>query len=660
MANVDNLKKEVDSIKNSLDRLKNNISILSEEDKKNRTDELKKRAELTKMKIQNEINILSIQVGEDKRREKAEAQVLLNTVNDIINLQLSILTWNSGWTTAESTWSWDNWKAKEDGDKSSFWDSWRWKALKRTGIAWGIWAWIAWISSKFKWNDDEEEEEEESKPADESESWNKTKKKKKKKKDKEGWSRLSKFFLWTWITAWTLLWWTMIYKKWNYIKWRFNEKLWNSLSFESALVNVSAEVSSWLIDESPFRYNFDDGIKYNENKQTIKSYDRETKINVKNRTIEWLDHVVFPDYKELIHAANIVNCLKFNFHHSCYDNNPFTRTTGWWWDLQVHLANDTTPECLSASDTNAWAWIWWASWCTLGGLLWAYWWWTMWSVWWAVWWWATWATLWSMLDNNSSMWKTVSTIASWNNFQEFIAYLNKQTTNDWKSLRAHEYKEVVSQSPIQWLWTQILNEILGTYSEDGEDYDRNLNIIQDEEDPSHFLIESYNEKVPLIIEWCDVKWNGRLDYSKIKSIKIGKYKKDDRWKWLEIDFPHNEEWLKEAIRTANLTNKIRKIFHNEWWEKYPFWVKMYGYHRHLQIDTRWWRWEDIVKRDTLWRRFPTIFADLKKQINETEQETLHTQAFYNKDQEWYGSKYIRFLHQMREQNGTQNFWRRDN
>ena len=153
MANVDKLKKEVDSIKNSLDRLKNNISVLSEEDKKNRADELKKRAELTKMKIQTEINILSIQVGEDKRREKAEAQVLLNTVNDIINLQLSILTWNSGWTTAESTWSWDNWKAKEDGDKSSFWDSWRWKALKRTGIAWGIWAWIAWISSKFKWND---------------------------------------------------------------------------------------------------------------------------------------------------------------------------------------------------------------------------------------------------------------------------------------------------------------------------------------------------------------------------------------------------------------------------------------------------------------------------------------------------------------------------
>ena len=92
MANVDNLKKEVDSIKNSLDRLKNNISVLSEEDKKNRADELKKRAELTKMKIQSEINILSIQVGEDKRREKAEAQVLLNTVNDIINLQLSILT----------------------------------------------------------------------------------------------------------------------------------------------------------------------------------------------------------------------------------------------------------------------------------------------------------------------------------------------------------------------------------------------------------------------------------------------------------------------------------------------------------------------------------------------------------------------------------------
>jgi hypothetical protein len=92
MTNVDKLKKEVDSIQTSLDRLKDNISVLSEEDKKNKANELKTRAELTKMKIQTEISLLSLQFGEDKKRQKAEAEVLLNTVNEIINLQLSILT----------------------------------------------------------------------------------------------------------------------------------------------------------------------------------------------------------------------------------------------------------------------------------------------------------------------------------------------------------------------------------------------------------------------------------------------------------------------------------------------------------------------------------------------------------------------------------------
>jgi len=359
MANVDKLKKEVDSIKNSLDRLKNNISVLSEEDKKNRTDELKKRAELTKMKIQTEITMLSMQLGEDKKREKAEAQVLLNTVNDIINLQLSILTWNTGWTTAESTWSWDNWGAKEDDNKSSFRDSWRWKALKRTGIAWGIWAWIAWISSKFKWNDDEEEEEEESESADESESSDK-KKKKKKKKGKEEWSRWSNFLLKAWLATWTVIWWVEVFKHRNRVSSRVKERLWLALSFDQAIQKVESEVRNWKVDADhfgAFNSHFEWWITYDEGTKEICSYWQRTKIEKNWKKLQWMD-VEFASWEELIHAANIVNFAKRRLKWRWATSKPFVETNRWW-DIAFNCSGLWKQEFMTASDSNEWSWILW-------------------------------------------------------------------------------------------------------------------------------------------------------------------------------------------------------------------------------------------------------------------------------------------------------------
>jgi hypothetical protein len=39
---------------------------------------------------------------------------------------------------------------------------------------------------------------------------------------------------------------------------------------------------------------------------------------------------------------------------------------------------------------------------------------------------------------------------------------------------------------------------------------------------------------------------------------------------LNLDFPHNESGLKEAIMVANLTNKIREEFNNKAAEMMPF------------------------------------------------------------------------------------------
>lgn len=237
--------------------------------------------------------------------------------------------------------------------------------------------------------------------------------------------------------------------------------------------------------------------------------------------------------------------------------------------------------------------------------------------------------------------------------------MNQQKSADGKSLWPHENEKIHTDSPLKDLWQAVLHEIVGT-SGNWDNFSRNMDILQDEHEPSRFYVRSYNEKVPLVIDGLTLTSDGKIDYSKIKSIKIWKYKETDWWEWLELDFPQTEDWIKEAIKVANLTNKIRKDFHDQWWEQHPFWVKVYWYHRHLQIDDRGYRWRDIVYRETLSSRFPTLWQDLKKQINETDQWKLRRQAYDNKDQEWCESKYIRYLHQMREQRWSLSYWRHEN
>ena len=671
-SNLAQLKHDYENIKTQLNKLSTNTT-KTQEDKETQAKALIQDATSKERALQEEI---------DKISEAKDAQNYLNTANTEIQSLYNIICAKQDDSTTQNektqkmpalqdnsptqasdgnifsktwNWIWDQWWDVRDEKKRK---EEKWKNILRTAwfVATWVWAvalaykWVKKLRNRAFWDDEEKGGEEDDEKS----------KKKKKKEDDEWMSWWKKWLLWAWWIVWTVLWWTAIYKNWPAIRSRFKEKLWDTLTMEQAVISATAEVRSWLIDESPFRYNFDDGIQYDDEKKTIKSYWWETQIDPVGKKLVWLDNVVFKDYKELIHAANITNCLKSNFHNCCSSDTPFDRTTWWGWDLQIWLADGSQPEVLSASDTNAWARIWWVGWWAVWGLLWAYCWWAWWAVWWAVWWAAWWAVWWAALDNNSSMWHVVDTIKSWVNFEKFRTYLNQQKSANGKSIRPHENENIQTDSPLKDLWKEVLDEIRGTYSDNWDNFNRNLDILPDENDPHRFYVQSYWEKVPLVIDGLTLMSDGKIDYSKIKSIKIWKYKDTDRWEWLDLDFPHTQEWVKESIRVANLTNKIRKDFRNQWWEQHPFWVKIYWYHRHLQIDDRWPRWIDVVYRETLSSKFPTIWQDLKKQINETDQAKLRKQAHDNVDQEWCWSKYIRYLHQMREQRWNLSYWRHEN
>ena len=689
---VEQLQSEVSDLEKLLNELKTKTFSDAEREKKEK--DAKSKAE----KLKWQIDKLSKQEWIDPKlaEEREKAKVLLESYEKTLGLKSSIEDKSSEWSKSDSkensnspastekaqtstqtetenpaaVWEekWFFWKTwdwtKEQWNDVRSWDKRKeepWTNLLRTTWFIATWVWAAalaykWIKKLWNrafWDNDEDNSEEDE------ETETKSKKKKKKSSWETSWRK--KWLLWAWWIAWTVLWWSVIYKNRPAIKARFKEKLWNGLTMEQSVVSATAEVRAWHeIDEDIFRHNFEDWIQYDAQKKTIKSYWYETPIDPVWKKLVWLDNVVFSDYKELIHAANITNCLKSNYHNRCDSPEPFHPTNWWWWDLEITLANWDQPEVISASDTNARAWIGWVWWAAVWWFLWAY----CGSVPWALWWAAGWAAAgaigWNYLDNNSSMWHTVSTIASWNNFQKYIYYLNIQKSADGKSLRPHENEQIRTDTPLKEAWKEVLNEILWTYSDNWDDYNRNIDIKQDEKDPTHFTIESYNEKVPLVIEWLTLTSENKIDYGKIKSIKIWKYKEYDRWNGLDMDFSHDKDGLKEAIKVANLTNKIRHDFRDKWGEQFPFGVKVYGYHRHLQIDDRGYRWRDVVYRETLSSKFPTLWQDLKQQINETDQKKLRKQAHGNSDQEWCWSKYIRYLHQMREQRWALSYWRHEN
>ena len=58
----------------------------------------------------------------------------------------------------------------------------------------------------------------------------------------------------------------------------------------------------------------------------LESYGEKTKIDVQGKTVDGMHGIKFPDYKQMLHAANIINFCKVAYRGKCKSNTPFTIT----------------------------------------------------------------------------------------------------------------------------------------------------------------------------------------------------------------------------------------------------------------------------------------------------------------------------------------------
>ena len=405
-------------------------------------------------------------------------------------------------------------------------------------------------------------------------------------------------------------------------------------------------------------------MSYDENTHEISSFWQKTKINKSNKTIDWepMDKVQFASWEELFHAVNIVNFAKRELKWRWANETPFSvnKTT---WDIDFSISDAWKTQFIGANWSNFWTTVLWLWWTAGGWLLWGY---FLWLKWWLVWataWWLAWYTLWSVIDNTSTMWRACGTIAKWANLEKFKNYLNSQ--NIWWEQK-EEYKPD-DETPIHKYLNKVKQEIDDAYWDWTEDSARrDLEIERNESKPDTYKIKSYYQEIMLKLDWCTAKKWEDIDFSKINNIRIEKYdtisgkKIGSRWDWLDIKFPSTEKWIEEAIRTANLTNKIVNDWRWKWWESYPFFRWKYSTPPCLDMDTDWFRWKTILSRDGA-KLTPTLFEDLKKWSNwwiwstvwytKSHQTKMHDQARQDKD-EW--SQYIKFLHQI----GEWKFWKK--
>ena len=75
------------------------------------------------------------------------------------------------------------------------------------------------------------------------------------------------------------------------------------------------------------------------------------------------------------------------------------------------------------------------------------------------------------------------------------------------------------------------------------------------------------------------------------------------------------------------------------------------------MDTKWFRWVQIISAKTLDKSFPTLYKDIIKQFwANPDQDKLREQAYNDYDIEpIYKSKYIKYLHQMRNEFDSQSY-----
>lgn len=439
-----------------------------------------------------------------------------------------------------------NWiQRQRDGATSK--EEWKTNTLTNIArVAWGIWAaalawkWFKWLFGIGKDKDKK------------SDSWDDDYKVETKEETEKSWSHWRK-----WLIGWWLL------TAWGYGLYRLLK--WEWLSFEDSIIQAEADL--WTISESDEINHGRWRITYEESVKQIKSYGVWTKIDkwkswfawlFSSKKIDWLD-LKFADYKQLIHAANLINYIKHKYKGRCETDTPFY-TKSLTWDIYIKIKdgnNDVEEEEIIS-----------------GGV---------------------WSTLSSICPDMLNGIFTETT-----NKDKFLAYLNKQAI--WKE------GNVVAPDPkwdkIQKTMNDVFQEIVDTPSEFDPLWNERWQIITDPDnaDKTEYTVQS--RWTPA--QETKVKMEADTDGT-ITSWKID---------GLEIKFTT----VKELLRTANLVNKLKyqyavatplmlgptdKAFYRTssyglvWWSP---WIYVDSSTTRT-VDTR------VVKKDTLESLFPVVLTN---------------------------------------------------
>lgn len=103
------------------------------------------------------------------------------------------------------------------------------------------------------------------------------------------------------------------------------DKLFNpqALTLDQAFTNFQADVSSSSIEKhfrnmSQISYEVIDDKKIK-----LKSYGKEIVIDKDKRVVAGMEDVVFPNFSEMLHAANMINFSAAAFQGICDSDKPF-------------------------------------------------------------------------------------------------------------------------------------------------------------------------------------------------------------------------------------------------------------------------------------------------------------------------------------------------
>ena len=97
------------------------------------------------------------------------------------------------------------------------------------------------------------------------------------------------------------------------------------LSFDDAFINFKSDAKSSEVEK---HFGIGPNISYekiDDKNVKLNSYGSSISINLEKRTVEGMD-VVFKDYTELLHAANMINFCGSAFRGICKDEHPFEIT----------------------------------------------------------------------------------------------------------------------------------------------------------------------------------------------------------------------------------------------------------------------------------------------------------------------------------------------